>query len=172
LILQLKLKEKTLEESHVKIKLLDSRMGNVKKQADRIAALEKGVADARAREVQFEEAIEGLNGDLRGPEAEVAKLRKAAKEGKGGGVVRDERSEGASLGARMEEVRVSEQVCPVIVVWVLTGRLRRYRGRCNSFGWRIQGFNFAVGNLMRGFISHFYRHQRLIRPRQSWNRKG
>jgi hypothetical protein len=171
LILQLKLKEKTLEESHVKIKLLDSRMGNVKKQADRIAALEKGVADARAREVQFEEAIEGLNGDLRGAEAEVAKLRKAAKEGKGGGIVRDERSEGASLGARMEEVRVSEQVS-LSLDGVLTGRLRRCRGRCSSFGWRIRGFNFAVGNLMRGFINHFYRHQRLIHRRRSWNRKG
>jgi hypothetical protein len=171
LILQLKLKEKTLEESHVKIKLLDSRMGNVKKQADRIAALEKGAAEARAREVQFEEAIEGLNGDLRGAEAEVAKLRKAAKEGKGGGVVRDERNEGANLGARMEEVRVSEQVY-LSLGWLLTGRLRRCRGRCSFSGWRIRGFNFAVDNLMRGFISRFYRHQRWTRQQQWWSIRG
>lgn len=146
-------------------------MGNVKKQADRIAALEKGAAEARAREVQFEEAIEGLNGDLRGAEAEVAKLRKAAKEGKGGGVVRDERSDGANLGARMEEVRVSEQVY-LSLDEVLTGRLRRCRGRCSSFGWRIRGFNFVAGNLIRGFMNHYYRHQSSILQRQSWNKRG
>jgi len=117
LILQLKLKEKTLEESQVKIKLLDSRMGNVKKQADRIAALEKAVADAKSREAQFEEAIEGLNGDLRSAEAEVGKWRKAAKEGKGGVAIRDEKSEAANLDARMEEARYSEQVC----LWVSVG---------------------------------------------------
>ena len=117
LILQLKLKEKTLEESQVKIKLLDSRMGNVKKQADRIAALEKAVADAKSREAQFEEAIEGLNGDLRSAEAEAGKWRKVAKEGKGGVAIRDEKSEAANLDARMEEARYSEQVC----LWVSVG---------------------------------------------------
>src|SRR3981189_1298084 len=97
LILQLKLKEKSLEEAHVKIKLLDSRMGNVKKQNDRISLLEKQIAEAKARETQFEEAIENLNGDLRNAEMEVGKWRKAVKEGKvGGGMTKDERSEGFS----------------------------------------------------------------------------
>ena len=78
------------------------------------------MADAKAREVQFEEAIEGLNGDLRSAEAEAGKWRKVAKEGKGGVAVRDERSEAANIGARMEEVRYSEQVCPMGERWALT----------------------------------------------------
>src|SRR5436305_7618242 len=84
LILQLKLKEKSLEEANVKIKLLDSRMGNVKKQADRITNLEKLISDAKARETQFEEAIENLNGDLMNAESEDGRRRKKAKDGKVG----------------------------------------------------------------------------------------
>jgi dynactin 1 len=110
LILQLKLKEKSLEEAQVKIKLLDSRMGNVKKQADRIAILEKQVSEAKARETQFEEAIENLNIDLRHAESEVGKWRKAAKEGKVGAPAQTERSENLASISRAEELRLGEQV--------------------------------------------------------------
>ena len=108
LLLQLQLKEKALEEAHVKIKLLDSRMGNVKKQADKISALEKQIAEAKARETQFEEAIENLNGDLRNAESEIGKWRKAAKEGKGMPAPHD-RNEHV-LAARGEEARLAQQV--------------------------------------------------------------
>jgi dynactin 1 len=106
LILQLKLKEKALEEAHVKIKLLDSRMGNVKKQTDRISALEKQISEAKARETQFEEVIENLNGDLRNAESEIGKWRKAAKDGKIGVPGLQDRD----VGAGMEEARLAEQV--------------------------------------------------------------
>lgn len=109
LILQLKLKEKSLEEANVKIKLLDSRMGNVKKQTDRISLLEKQIAEAKARETQFEEAIENLNGDLRNAETEVGKWRKAAKDGKVGVPTQNDRSENFN-GPRIEETRLAEQV--------------------------------------------------------------
>jgi chromosome segregation ATPase len=109
LILQLKLKEKSLEESNVKIKLLDSRMGNVKKQTDRISTLEKQIAEAKARETQFEEAIENLNGDLRNAEMEVGKWRKAAKEGKVGVPAQNDRNENFN-GPRVEETRLAEHV--------------------------------------------------------------
>jgi dynactin 1 len=109
LILQLKLKEKSLEEAHVKIKLLDSRMGNVKKQSDRISHLEKQISEAKARETQFEEAIENLNSDLRNAESEVGKWRKAAKEGKVGMPSQNERNE-SLVGPRVEEVRLVAQV--------------------------------------------------------------
>lgn len=109
LILQLKLKEKSLEEANVKIKLLDSRMGNVKKQTDRISLLEKQIAEAKSRETQFEEAIENLNGDLRNAEMEVGKWRKAAKEGKVGVPSQNDRNEALS-GPRVEETRLAEQV--------------------------------------------------------------
>lgn len=109
LILQLKLKEKALEEAQVKIKLLDSRMGNVKKQADRISALENKISEAKARETQFEEAIENLNGDLRNAESEIGKWRKAAKEGKVGVPAQNDRTD-ALAGGIAEEARLAEQV--------------------------------------------------------------
>jgi hypothetical protein len=86
-------------------------MGNVKKQSDRISALEKQISEAKARETQFEEAIENLNGDLRNAESEVGKWRKAAKEGKVGGIpTQNEKMENIAGGPRVEEVRLAEQV--------------------------------------------------------------
>jgi len=84
-------------------------MGNVKKQNDRISLLEKQIAEAKARETQFEEAIENLNGDLRNAEMEVGKWRKAAKDGKVGVPAQNERNEGLS-SPRVEETRLAEQV--------------------------------------------------------------
>jgi dynactin 1 len=110
LILQLKLKEKALEESNVKIKLLDSRMGTVKKQSDRISALEKQIAEAKARETQFEEAIENLNGDLRNAETEIGKWRRAAKEGKVSLPAQNDLTDNKRDGVNVEEMRLIEQV--------------------------------------------------------------
>jgi predicted nucleic acid-binding Zn-ribbon protein len=84
-------------------------MGNVKKQTDRISLLEKQIAEAKARETQFEEAIENLNGDLRNAEMEVGKWRKAAKDGKVGAPAQNERNEGLR-SPRVEETRLAEQV--------------------------------------------------------------
>jgi predicted nucleic acid-binding Zn-ribbon protein len=87
-------------------------MGNVKKQSDRISALEKQIAEAKARETQFEEAIENLNGDLRNAEGEVGKWRKAAKEGKVGTPTQNERNENIGAGGPgVEEMRLVEEVC-------------------------------------------------------------
>jgi dynactin 1 len=110
LILQLKLKEKALEESNVKIKLLDSRMGTVKKQSDHISALEKQIAEAKARETQFEEAIENLNGDLRNAETEIGKWRRAAKEGKVSLPAQNDLTDNKRDGVNVEEMRLIEQV--------------------------------------------------------------
>jgi len=68
--------------------------------------LEKLVAEAKAREIQFEEAIENLNGDLRNAEGEVGRWRKVVKEGKGGVVQERE----VPLGPGVEEVRLAEEV--------------------------------------------------------------
>lgn len=85
-------------------------MGNVKKQSDRIATLEKQISEAKARETQFEEAIDNLNGDLRNAEGEVGKWRKAAKEGKVGSPALHERSENLPGGPGVEETRLAEEV--------------------------------------------------------------
>jgi len=141
LILQLKLKEKSLEEAHVKIKLLDSRMGNVKKQSDRISLLEKQITEAKARETQFEEAIENLNSDLRNAESEVGKWRKAAKEGKVGLPSQHERNESLA-GPRVEEVRLTEQV-RFSLMSGLIGRSKRCKVRCSSCDKRTRGFSYV-----------------------------
>jgi DNA repair exonuclease SbcCD ATPase subunit len=146
LILQLKLKEKSLEEAHVKIKLLDSRMGNVKKQSDRISALEKQISEAKARETQFEEAIENLNGDLRNAESEVGKWRKAAKEGKVGTPAQHERNESIIGGPRVEELRLTEQVSRIL--YCVNDRSRHYKVPCNFCGRRIHEYS-CVAQLVR-----------------------
>ena len=153
LILQLKLKEKSLEETHVKIKLLDSRMGNVKKQSDRISALEKQISEAKARETQFEEAIENLNGDLRNAESEVGKWRKAAKEGKVGGIpTQNEKMENIAGGPRVEEVRLAEQVETLQV-------------HCSICDKRIREFNFVgLWRQIRGLMIHSFRRQGIDTP--------
>jgi septal ring factor EnvC (AmiA/AmiB activator) len=96
-------------------------MGNVKKQSERISALEKQISEAKARETQFEEAIENLNGDLRNAESEVGKWRKAAKEGKVGIPNPNERNESFS-GPRVEEVRLGEQVRSMNDMMLILGR--------------------------------------------------
>lgn len=165
LILQLKLKEKSLEETHVKIKLLDSRMGNVKKQTDRISLLEKQISEAKARETQFEEAIENLNSDLRNAESEVGKWRKAAKEGKVGMPSQHERNESLA-GPRVEEVRLTEQVRFVGGVSLIC-RSRHCRVRCSSCGKRIRGFRYVgQSRQRRGLMSHYCRLRSTIRRKR------
>lgn len=77
---QIRLRDKTLEESSVKIELLESRMRNVTKQSERIEELEKLVSEGTAREKDFSEAIETLNEEIQALEIDVAKWRKAAED--------------------------------------------------------------------------------------------
>ncbi|PWW73898.1 hypothetical protein C7212DRAFT_359190 [Tuber magnatum] len=77
---QIKLRDKTLEESAVKIELLESRMRNVTKQSERIEELEKQVSFSTVREATFSETLDSLNEEVVTLEAEVAKWKKAANE--------------------------------------------------------------------------------------------
>jgi dynactin 1 len=77
---QIRLRDKTLEESNVKIELLESRMRNVTKQSERIEELERLVSEGAAREKDFSEAIETLNEEIQALEIDVAKWRKAAED--------------------------------------------------------------------------------------------
>ncbi|CAZ82599.1 unnamed protein product [Tuber melanosporum] len=77
---QIKLRDKTLEESAVKIELLESRMRNVTKQSERIEELEMQVSAGTVREAAFSEALSSLNEDLVTLEAEVDEWKKAANE--------------------------------------------------------------------------------------------
>ncbi|KAG0638702.1 dynein associated protein-domain-containing protein [Tuber brumale] len=77
---QIKLRDKILEESAVKIELLESRMRNVTKQSERIEELEMQVSAGTVREAAFSEALSSLNEDVVTLEAEVDEWKKAANE--------------------------------------------------------------------------------------------
>ncbi|CAI2184001.1 20409_t:CDS:10 [Funneliformis geosporum] len=64
LIREKKAKDQLLQESSVKIELLEKRMETVKKQADKINALEQELENSRKQETDFEEAMESLQQEL------------------------------------------------------------------------------------------------------------
>ncbi|KAJ1993735.1 hypothetical protein H4R33_000527 [Dimargaris cristalligena] len=78
LIREVKLKDKALQESGVKIELLEKRMELVKKQADTIAQLEEKIQKGKEQQKMFEEAMEGLQNELEQLELENSKAKKAA----------------------------------------------------------------------------------------------
>lgn len=77
LVRNLKLKEQNVQESTVKIELMERRMETVKKQADTIADLEGELGKARKQERAYEDAIEQLQADLDNLEQENQKLKAA-----------------------------------------------------------------------------------------------
>ncbi len=77
LIRSLKTKDQAIQESTVKIELMERRMETVKKQADTILDLESELSKARKQERAYEEAMEQLQSDLDVFEQENAKLKAA-----------------------------------------------------------------------------------------------
>lgn len=74
----IKERDQTVQESTVKIELMERRLDAIKKQADTIAELENEISKARKQEKSYEEAIEQLQSDLDNLEQENAKLKTAA----------------------------------------------------------------------------------------------
>lgn len=68
-------RDQTIQESNVKIELMERRMDTVKKQADTIFSLETEIAKSRKQERSYEEAIEQLQSDLDALEQDNAKLK-------------------------------------------------------------------------------------------------
>ncbi|KIL71443.1 hypothetical protein M378DRAFT_93968 [Amanita muscaria Koide BX008] len=77
LVRSLKTKDQSIQESTVKIELMERRMETVKKQADAILGLEGELSKARKQERAYEEAMEQLQADLDVLEQENAKLKAA-----------------------------------------------------------------------------------------------
>lgn len=71
-------RDQTIQESNVKIELMERRMDMVKKQADAITSLESEIAKARKQERSYEEAIEQLQSDLDTLERDNETLKKLA----------------------------------------------------------------------------------------------
>ncbi|KAI0370083.1 dynactin [Pilatotrama ljubarskyi] len=74
----LKLKDQTIQETSVKIELMERRMETVKKQADAITDLENELSKARKQERAYEEAMEQLQADLDALEQDNVKLKALA----------------------------------------------------------------------------------------------
>ncbi|KAI0658356.1 dynactin [Cubamyces menziesii] len=74
----LKIKDQTIQETNVKIELMERRMETVKKQADAITDLENELSKARKQERAYEEAMEQLQADLDALEQDNAKLKALA----------------------------------------------------------------------------------------------
>ena len=75
LVRSLKTKDQVIQESNVKIELMERRLETVKKQADTIADLEGELSNARKQKRVYEEAMEQLQADLDTLEQDNAKLK-------------------------------------------------------------------------------------------------
>jgi vacuolar-type H+-ATPase subunit I/STV1 len=78
LVRNLKAKDQHIQESSVKIELMERRMETVKKQADAIVDLESELSKARKQERSYEEAMEQLQADLDALEQDNVKLKAMA----------------------------------------------------------------------------------------------
>lgn len=75
LVRNLKTKDQHIQESGVKIELMERRMETVKKQGEMIQDLESEIQKARKQERVYEEAMEQLQSDLDTLEQENKKLK-------------------------------------------------------------------------------------------------
>ena len=78
LVRNLKSKDQNIQESSVKIELMERRMETVKKQADAINDLEAELSKARKQERSYEEAIDQLQHDLDALEQDNIKFKALA----------------------------------------------------------------------------------------------
>jgi dynactin 1 len=78
LVRTLKGKEQAIQESVVRIELMERRMEAVKKQADTIADLEGELSNTKKQKRVYEEAMEQLQADLDALEQDNAKLKAMA----------------------------------------------------------------------------------------------
>lgn len=78
LVRNVKSKDQNIQESSVKIELMERRMETVKKQADTINDLEAELGKARRQERSYEEAIDQLQHDLDTLEQDNMKLKALA----------------------------------------------------------------------------------------------
>ena len=78
LIKDVKMKDQSLQESAVKIELLEKRMEGVKKQGEQIGELESGLAKSQSQMQMYAEAMENLQAEYDTLEQENIQLKKAA----------------------------------------------------------------------------------------------
>lgn len=78
LIKDIKIKDQALQESSVKVELLEKRMIAAKKQADQIASLEDTLQKTQAQEQMYAEALDNLQAEYDALQQETVELKKRA----------------------------------------------------------------------------------------------
>lgn len=68
-------RDQIIQETGVKVELMERRMDAVKKQQDTIAELESEIAVAKKSQRSYEDAVEQLHADLDAAEQEITKLK-------------------------------------------------------------------------------------------------
>jgi len=110
LVRSLKTKDQAIQESTVKIELMERRMETVKRQADTIQGLEGEMVKARKQERAYEEAMEQLQADLDVLEQENAKLKATNAGQEGQGVQQATEAENVAVEGSFETSYLLEQI--------------------------------------------------------------
>ncbi|KZV79203.1 hypothetical protein EXIGLDRAFT_632417 [Exidia glandulosa HHB12029] len=110
LVRSIKARDQTIQESSVKIELMERRLEGVKRQGDAIVELESDLAKARKQEKAYEEAMEQLQADLDALEQENVKLKQAAPAEKQALAAQQPESEAVTLETNLETSHLLEQI--------------------------------------------------------------
>ncbi|KAF9970328.1 hypothetical protein BGZ73_006963 [Actinomortierella ambigua] len=87
LVKDAKLKDQALQESNVKIDLLNKRMETFKKQAEQISYLDQNIDKAKSQEKAYEELIQTLQTDVAELQQENAQLKRALRKTESRGMI-------------------------------------------------------------------------------------
>ncbi|EJD45781.1 hypothetical protein AURDEDRAFT_87692 [Auricularia subglabra TFB-10046 SS5] len=110
LVRSIKARDQTIQESSVKIELMERRLEGVKRQGDAIVELESDLAKARKQEKAYEEAMEQLQADLDTLEQENVKLKQAAPVVKEASTAQQVEGEAIPVETNLETSHLLEQI--------------------------------------------------------------
>ncbi|KAI0030979.1 dynactin [Vararia minispora EC-137] len=112
LVRTLKARDQHIQESAVKIELMERRMEGVRRQADALAELEAELAKARKQERSYEDALEQLQAELDAMEQENAKMKAAGAgaEPAQAGTAQAQDAESVAVEGSLETSHLLEQI--------------------------------------------------------------
>jgi len=101
-----------LQESGVKVEILERRLEATRKQADQIIELENDLTKVKKQEKVYSDAIEQLQAEQDTLEAENARLRKGVEPGR---ELLPAVELALPVGGGLESSQLAEQVCPIYI---------------------------------------------------------
>ena len=101
-----------MQESGVKVEILERRLEATRKQADQIIELENDLTKVKKQEKVYSDAIEQLQAEQDTLEAENARLRKGVEPGR---ELLPAVELALPVGGGLESSQLAEQVCPIYI---------------------------------------------------------